>query len=68
MESAPFLQYTRRGSLFGRPSNFQRSANLERDDPQQFQNDEDDGDNDQSMDPAACLREAWAYAPTEKAK
>lgn len=34
-------------------------------DPQQVQNDEDGGNNEQSMDPAACLRETWTDAPTE---
>lgn len=37
-------------------------------DTQQVQYDEYDGDNDQSMDPAARLREAWADVPTEKAE
>ena len=46
----------------------QQSADLERDNPQQFKNDEDDGNNDQNMDPAACFREAWANASTQKAE
>jgi hypothetical protein len=32
------------------------------------QYDEDDGDNDQSVDPTAGARESWTYVPTEKAK
>ena len=47
---------------------FQQSADLERDDPQEFQNDEDDGNNDQNMDPAACFRKAWAYVSAEKSE
>jgi hypothetical protein len=35
---------------------------------QKAQNDENDGDNDQNVDPTACLRESWTYVPTEKAK
>jgi len=34
----------------------------------QAQYDEYDDDNDQNMDPTACLREAWAYITTEKAE
>ena len=34
-------------------------------DPQQVQNNEDDGNNEQGMDPTACLRETWTYTPTE---
>jgi hypothetical protein len=32
------------------------------------QYDEYDGDYDQSMDPTACFREAWAYVSTQKAE
>ena len=42
---------------------FRRSADLN--DPQQIQNDEDGGNNEQSMDPTACLRETWTYTPAE---
>jgi len=45
---------------------FNRSADLN--DPQHAQYDEYYGDNDQSMDPTACLRETWTDVPTEKAK
>ena len=41
---------------------FQRSAELN--DPQQIQNDEDDGKNNQSVDPSAGFRETWAYIRT----
>jgi hypothetical protein len=34
----------------------------------QVQDDQNDGNYDQNMDPTSCLREAWAYVPTEKAK
>jgi hypothetical protein len=37
-------------------------------DPQQVQNEEDDCNNEQCVDPTACLRETWAYAPTEIAE
>jgi hypothetical protein len=33
-----------------------------------MQYDEYDGDNDQNMDPTACLRKPWTYVPTEKAE
>jgi hypothetical protein len=46
--------------------NFQRGADLK--DPQQLQNNENDGNNEQSVDPTTCLREAWTYIPTEKAE
>ncbi|MCJ7585355.1 MAG: hypothetical protein MUO30_11395 [Anaerolineales bacterium] len=36
--------------------------------PKEVQDDEDDGNHDQSVNPTAGLREAWAYVPTEKAK
>jgi hypothetical protein len=36
--------------------------------PKKVQHDKYDGDNDQSMDPIAGTRDAWAYVPTEKAK
>jgi len=48
------------------PTVFYRSADLS--DPQHAQYDEYDGDNDQNMDPTACLREAGADVPAEKAK
>jgi hypothetical protein len=32
------------------------------------QNDEYDDDNDQNVDPTACLREPWTDIPTEKAE
>ena len=48
------------------PSYFQRSVDLY--DPQQVQSNEYDGDNDQNMDPTACLRETRTYVPPEKAK
>ena len=34
----------------------------------QVQYDEYDGDNDQSVNPTACAREAWADVSTEKAE
>jgi len=34
----------------------------------EVQYDKDDGNNDQSVNPTACLREAWIYASTEKAE
>ena len=34
----------------------------------EVQDDEDDRNNDQGMNPAACLREPWTDAPTEKAE
>lgn len=37
-------------------------------DPQQVQNDEYDGNNEQCVDPTACLRETWANAPAEIAE
>jgi hypothetical protein len=55
-----------KSSLSGRPSYFQRSADLN--DPQQVQNDKYDRDNEQSVDPTACFWEAWTYVPTEKAE
>jgi hypothetical protein len=33
-----------------------------------MQYDEDDGDNDQNVNPTASLREARIYSPTEKAE
>jgi hypothetical protein len=44
------------------PVIFQQSMDLYH--PQQVQNNEDDGNNDQDMDPTACLREAWTDVPT----
>lgn len=35
---------------------------------QEVQDDEDDGDDDQKMDPAAGFRELWAYVSTKEAK
>jgi hypothetical protein len=32
------------------------------------QHDEYDGNDEQSMDPTACLRETWTDTPTEKAE
>jgi hypothetical protein len=52
--------------LSGRLSYIQQSADLS--DPQHVQYDEYDDDNDQNMDPTACLRKAWTYVTTEKAK
>jgi hypothetical protein len=43
-----------------------QSGNLEGDDPQKFQNDEDHGDYDQSMDPISCFRKAWADVSAQK--
>jgi len=34
----------------------------------QVQNNEYDGDNDQRVNPTACLRESWAYVPAKKAE
>ena len=56
-----------RGSLSGCPSYFQRSAR-DLHHPKEVQYDEYDGDNDQNMDPTACLWESWTYVPTEKAE
>jgi hypothetical protein len=36
--------------------------------PKEVQDDENNGDNDQSMNPTASAWEAWTYVPTEKAK
>jgi len=36
--------------------------------PEQLQYDEYDGDNDQSMNPTAGLRESWTDVPAEKAE
>jgi hypothetical protein len=36
--------------------------------PKEVQYDEYDGDNDQSMNPTACFREAWTNVPAEKAE
>ena len=36
--------------------------------PKQVQYDEYDDDNDQDVNPAAGLREAWTYPSTEKAE
>ena len=36
--------------------------------PKQVQYDEYDGDDDQSVNPTACLRETWANSPSEKAE
>jgi hypothetical protein len=38
------------------------------DDPQQVQNNEDDGNDDQGVDPTACLRDAGADVRTQKAE
>ena len=43
-----------------------KNGNLERGDPQEFQNDEDDSDNDQNMDPAACFRKACIDVSTQE--
>jgi hypothetical protein len=48
------------------PSNFHCSKNL--DNPQQTQNNEDHYNDNQNMNPAACLREAWTDVPTKKAE
>jgi len=61
-----FLVLNVGGDQIGHLSCFQRSADLY--DPQQVQDDEDDGNNEQGMDPTACLRETWAYASTEIAE
>jgi hypothetical protein len=50
----------------GSPSIFQRSAALNN--SQHVQDDEDDSDNEQGVDPAARLREAWADVPAEVTK
>jgi hypothetical protein len=34
--------------------------------PKEVQYDQYDGDNDQSVNPTAGLREAWTYVPAEK--
>jgi len=60
------LYCARRGSLSGCLSSFQLSPDLN--DPQHVQNDEDEGNNDQSVNPIACFREAWTYVPTQKAE
>jgi len=36
--------------------------------PKEVQYNEDNDDNNQNVNPTACLREAWIYAPTEKAE
>jgi hypothetical protein len=36
--------------------------------PKEVQDDENDGDNDQNVNPTTCLWESWAYVPTEKAE
>jgi hypothetical protein len=36
--------------------------------PKEVQYDENDGDNEQSMNPIPGAREAWTYVPTEKAE
>jgi hypothetical protein len=41
---------------------------LETCNPEELQYNEYDDDNDQNMDPTACLREAWAYVSTEEAE
>jgi hypothetical protein len=45
---------------------FQRSAALNN--SEHVQDDEDDSDNEQGVDPAARLREAWADVPAEVTK
>jgi hypothetical protein len=52
----PGAQYVWSGSLSGRPSYFQRSADLN--DPQQFQNNEDDHDDEQDVNDVATTRKA----------
>jgi len=36
--------------------------------PKQLQYDEYDGDNEQRVNPTACLRESWTYVPPEKSE
>jgi hypothetical protein len=54
------------GSLSGCLPYFQRNTDLY--DPQQAQYDKYDGNNEQRMNPTACLGETWNYAPAEKAE
>jgi hypothetical protein len=55
-----------RQSVFDNPIYIEIVVGL--DDSQQVQNDEDGGNNEQCVDPTTCLRETWAYAPTEIAE
>jgi hypothetical protein len=47
---------------------FSASQVLQMDNPEQLQYDEYDGDNEQCVNPTACLRESWTYVPAEKAE